>query len=90
MINNESDEFWSISDSILSIENVGGHQKTKKYLLEVIEYMSEYSDIIYRWGPLPSRGFLLWGPPGCQKDKLIEGIASKTNAKLIKIYVKFN
>ena len=89
-IKNEKGEFWSISDPIISIEDVGGHEKIKKDLIETIELSVEHEQIFSKYRVTPPRGFLLWGPPGCQRNKLIEGIANKTNAKLIKINVKFD
>jgi len=54
-------------------------------MIEMIQYPIEYPDIFEKYGIPPSRGCLLWGPPGCGKTLLAKAIASECAANFISI-----
>eukprot|EP01083_Nonionella_stella_P080446 221105_1 len=66
-------------------DDIGGLEKTKKDLIEMVQYPIEYPDIYLKYGQSPSRGALLWGPPGCGKTLLAKAIASECAANFISI-----
>jgi transitional endoplasmic reticulum ATPase len=57
----------------------------KKNLIEMVQYPIEYPEIYAKYGQQPSRGCLLWGPPGCGKTLLAKAIASECAANFISI-----
>merc|ERR1719197_861513 len=66
-------------------EDIGGLEDTKKKLIEMVVYPIQYPDIYAKYGQSPSRGALLWGPPGCGKTLLAKAIASECAANFISI-----
>lgn len=66
-------------------EDIGGLEQTKKDLIEMVQYPIEYPEIYAKYGQSPSRGALLWGPPGCGKTLLAKAIASECAANFISI-----
>ena len=66
-------------------EDIGGLELTKKNLIEMVQYPIEYPEIYAKYGQSPSRGCLLWGPPGCGKTLLAKAIASECAANFIAI-----
>merc|ERR1719184_694566 len=66
-------------------EDIGGLEKTKKDLIEMVQYPIEYPEIYAKFGQKPTRGALLWGPPGCGKTMLAKAIATECAANFISI-----
>merc|ERR1712038_1195452 len=66
-------------------EDIGGLEKTKKDLIEMVQYPIEYPEIYRKYGQTPSRGALLWGPPGCGKTMLAKAIANECQANFISV-----
>merc|ERR1719356_1827186 len=66
-------------------EDIGGLEATKKNMIEMVQYPIEYPEIYAKYGQSPSRGCLLWGPPGCGKTLLAKAIASECAANFISI-----
>merc|ERR1719379_3075301 len=66
-------------------EDIGGLEETKKKLIEMVVYPIQYPDIYAKFGQRPSRGALLWGPPGCGKTLLAKAIASECAANFISV-----
>jgi len=66
-------------------EDIGGLEQTKKNMIEMVQYPIEYPEIYAKYGQQPSRGCLLWGPPGCGKTLLAKAIASECAANFISI-----
>merc|ERR1712242_509152 len=66
-------------------QDIGGLESTKKNMIEMVQYPIEYPEIYAKYGQSPSRGCLLWGPPGCGKTLLAKAIASECAANFISI-----
>merc|ERR1719273_995097 len=66
-------------------EDIGGLEATKKKLIEMVVYPIEYPEGYAKFGQKPTRGALLWGPPGCGKTLLAKAIASECAANFISI-----
>merc|ERR1719400_250738 len=66
-------------------EDIGGLEATKKKLIEMVVYPIEYPEIYAKFGQKPTRGALLWGPPGCGKTMLAKAIATECAANFISI-----
>ena len=66
-------------------QDIGGLEATKKNMIEMVQYPIEYPEIYAKYGQSPSRGCLLWGPPGCGKTLLAKAIASECAANFISI-----
>merc|ERR1719283_328584 len=65
--------------------DIGGLEATKKKLIEMVVYPIEYPEIYAKFGQKPTRGALLWGPPGCGKTMLAKAIATECAANFISI-----
>jgi transitional endoplasmic reticulum ATPase len=49
----------------IDFDDIGGLEDIKQCLKEFIQYPFQYEEIYHRFGMAPSRGVLLYGPPGC-------------------------
>merc|ERR1712157_600506 len=80
----------SLRETVVEVPNIkwddiGGLEDTKRSLQETILYPIDYPEIYAKYGQSPSRGCLLWGPPGCGKTLLAKAIASECAANFISI-----
>jgi len=66
-------------------EDIGGLEEVKRNLIEMIQYPIQYPEIFQKYGQKPSRGALLWGPPGCGKTLLAKAIANECSSNFISI-----
>lgn len=67
----------------VSWEDVGGLEKVKQTLTEIIELPLTNPDSFRRIGIDPPRGVLLYGPPGTGKTLLAKAVANESNANFI-------
>ena len=50
-------------------DDVGGLANVKRELQELVQYPVEHPEKFLKFGMMPSRGVLFYGPPGCGKHK---------------------
>lgn len=66
-------------------DDIGGLEKTKKELQELIMYPIEHPDKFHKFGMKPSKGVLFYGPPGCGKTLLAKAVANECSSNFISI-----
>merc|ERR1719283_564081 len=66
-------------------QDVGGLENVKKELQELVQYPVEHPEKFLKFGMMPSRGVLFYGPPGCGKTLLAKAIANECQANFISI-----
>jgi transitional endoplasmic reticulum ATPase len=59
------------SSNDISYDDIGGLENVKQQLRELVQHPVEYPEKFLKIGIAPSRGVLLYGPPGCGKLKFI-------------------
>jgi len=66
-------------------EDVGGLEEVKRVLKETIEWPLKYNDLFKQAGASPSKGILLYGPPGSGKTLLAKAVASESEVNFISV-----
>eukprot|EP01025_Chloroclados_australasicus_P012968 TRINITY_DN16199_c0_g1_i5.p1 TRINITY_DN16199_c0_g1~~TRINITY_DN16199_c0_g1_i5.p1 ORF type:complete len:979 (-),score=131.24 TRINITY_DN16199_c0_g1_i5:1859-4795(-) len=66
-------------------EDIGGLEDVKRKLKELVQYPIEFPDLYSKFGRKPSKGLLLFGPPGCGKTLLAKAVAKECQANFISI-----
>merc|ERR1719379_3009756 len=69
----------------VSWEDIGGLEDVKLELRELVQYPVEFPEKFEKFGMMPSRGVLFYGPPGCGKTLLAKAIANECQANFISI-----
>merc|ERR1711990_420749 len=69
----------------VSWDDVGGLEKVKNELQELVQYPLEYPEHFEKFGMQPSKGILFYGPPGCGKTLLAKAVANECQANFISI-----
>ncbi len=65
--------------------DVGGLEEVKRVLKETIEWPLKYNDLFEHAGTTPSKGILLYGPPGSGKTLLAKAVASESEVNFISV-----
>merc|ERR1719219_2346294 len=65
--------------------DVGGLENVKRELQELVQYPVEHPEKFLKFGMMPSKGVLFYGPPGCGKTLLAKAIANECQANFISI-----
>lgn len=65
--------------------DIGGLQYVKRELKETVQYPVNYPEKFLKFGQNPSKGILLYGPPGCGKTLLAKAVATECNANFIAV-----
>jgi transitional endoplasmic reticulum ATPase len=66
-------------------EDIGGLQELKETLREAVEWPLTNSEDFKRIGIQPSKGILLFGPPGTGKTMLSKAVATESKANFISV-----
>ena len=66
-------------------DDIGGLENVKRELQQLVQYPMEHPDKFLKFGLTPSKGVLLYGPPGCGKTLLAKAIANECQANFISI-----
>merc|ERR1712183_900110 len=69
----------------ISWNDVGGLENVKRELQELVQYPVEHPEKFLKFGMMPSKGVLFYGPPGCGKTLLAKAIANECQANFISI-----
>ncbi|MCX6770513.1 MAG: AAA family ATPase [Candidatus Micrarchaeota archaeon] len=66
-------------------EDVAGLSEVRRVLLESIEIPLLHEDLMKEMDVKPSKGLLLYGPPGCGKTMIVKAAANELNANFLTI-----
>merc|ERR1740129_724234 len=66
-------------------DDIAGLEDTKRNLQDMILYPIDHPKKFEKFGMHPSRGVLLYGPPGCGKTLLAKAVASECSANFVSI-----
>ncbi|VVC02000.1 VCP-like ATPase [uncultured archaeon] len=66
-------------------EDVAGLEEVRKVLLEAIEIPLLHEDLMKEMDVKPSKGLLLFGPPGCGKTMIVKAAANELRANFLTI-----
>ncbi len=66
-------------------EDVAGLEDVRQILLEAIEIPLLHEDLMKEMDVKPSKGLLLFGPPGCGKTMIVKAAANELNANFLTI-----
>ncbi len=66
-------------------EDVAGLKEVRRELLESIEIPLLHEDLMKDMDVQPSKGLLLFGPPGCGKTMIVKAAANELNANFLTI-----
>jgi len=69
----------------VSWDDIGGLEDVKKNLQEMILYPIEHPDKFHKFGMMPSKGVLFYGPPGCGKTLLAKAVAHECSSNFISV-----
>ncbi|RME54351.1 AAA family ATPase [Candidatus Woesearchaeota archaeon] len=81
----ETHNFVVIEKPTISWSNIGGMDKEKQEIKEVIELPLKKPELFKEVGITPPKGILLHGPPGCGKTMLAKAVANSTNTTFIEV-----
>lgn len=65
--------------------DIGGQETVKQKLRESVEWPIKYSTTFKNLGIRPTRGVLLYGPPGCSKTLIAKALASESGLNFISL-----
>ncbi|CAH0490287.1 unnamed protein product [Peronospora farinosa] len=66
-------------------DSIGGQAETKLALQQALEWPIKFPQTFARLGVKPSRGILLYGPPGCSKSSIVRAAAHSSGATFLSL-----
>lgn len=75
----------SIAIAKITFEDVGNMARVKEILQETVIWPIRFPDTFARLGLKPSKGVLLYGPPGCGKTFLVKALANEAEANFLAV-----
>ena len=66
-------------------EDIGGYDEVKEKLKQAVEWPLRHPDAFKRLNIQPTRGVLLYGPPGCSKTLMAKAVATEAGLNFIPI-----
>ncbi len=69
----------------VSLADVGGLTEVKQVLTETVIWPIVYPDTFTRLGVTPTRGVLMYGPPGCGKTYIVKALAHDGRANVLSV-----
>ena len=69
----------------VSLDDVGGLADVKQTLTETVIWPIAHPEAFARMGIAPTRGVLLYGPPGCGKTYLVKALAHDGRANVLSV-----
>lgn len=69
----------------VSWTDIGGLEYVKRELKETVQYPVNHPEKFLKFGQNPSKGVLLYGPPGCGKTLLAKAVATECKANFISV-----
>jgi transitional endoplasmic reticulum ATPase len=69
----------------IGMDEIGGLAEVKQVLTESVLWPITYPDAFARLGIEPTRGVLLYGPPGCGKTYLVKALAHDGRANVLSV-----
>jgi len=66
-------------------DQIGGLKEVRELLKESVEWPLKNPEVFERFGIKPTKGILLYGPPGCGKTLIAKAIATESEANFITI-----
>jgi len=83
--NYHTENFVVMEKPTIRWEDIGGMEKEKQELKEVIELPLKKPALFKKVGITPPKGILLHGPPGCGKTILAKAVANSTKTTFIEV-----
>ena len=74
-----------VARNVVAWEDVVGLEEAKSALREAIEMPLAHDEVLRQYGVKPSKGVLLYGPPGCGKTLLAKVVARQSKAHFLHV-----
>lgn len=65
--------------------DIGGMEELKHKLKQIVDWPINHPETFERLGIKPTRGLLMFGPPGCSKTLIAKALATESNLNFISI-----
>jgi len=72
----EKERYDFAQDTGVTWESIGGQEEAKRQMIEAVELPLKQAAIFQHYGKRPTKGIMLYGPPGCGKTMLGKAAAT--------------